>query len=188
MSEVRINIEPMQLGRYYKVPAVLVDDWRGFTGWIPVIGPMHEDAQIIGFPYPHFHIDWRFARLDIYQSSHRRDSFSLRSDERFVYNWTVQCPNRHGERVILRGPEPRYMRFKRELPRFPHEAASWMSKLTETYACAKLIDGVCPHRGIPVSAMIRNGDVLTCPGHGLKWHAITGEAIFWGTHSGHCAQ
>lgn len=52
----------MIIGKRYRVPAVLVAGWlsarHGFNGWLPITGPMHEDAEIINFPHLHYHVDW----------------------------------------------------------------------------------------------------------------------------------
>jgi hypothetical protein len=158
----------MIVGKYYQVPAVYARDWWGFDGWIPVVGPMHEDAEIVNFPWQHFHIDWRFAPRRLFDFT-----AGVRGPQ-FVYASPIQCPDKRGTRVIEEGPILKRMKYKRELLPFPRVPNSWMPVLAEKYACAKLINGVCPHRGIPVSAMHRDGDVLTCPGHGLQWNAITG--------------
>jgi hypothetical protein len=158
------------IGKFYQVPAVRVLDWHGFEGWLPVIGPKHEDKEIVGFPWEHFHLDWRFVPRRVF------DWIAGIRGPQYVYASPIQCPNMRGERVIDEGPILKRMTYKRELPPFPRAPTSWVPVLAKKYACAKLINGVCPHRGIPVSAMHRDGDILTCPGHGLQWNAITGLA------------
>jgi hypothetical protein len=166
-----MSVAEYELGKYYRVPAVLVNEWRGFEGWIPVMGPMHEDAEIVNFPWQHFHVDWRFVRADIWNTW---------KDWRVPgghFGTPVQCPDTRGAKVIDRGPELRLMKYKRDPGPFPDRGTSWVHLLRKKFACAKLINGTCPHRGIPVSAMRRDGDILTCPGHGLRWNAITGAAV-----------
>lgn len=164
--------EGYELGRFYRVPAVHVIEWRGFYGmWVPVIGPMHEDAEIVNFPWQHFHVDWRFVDTRIWKAY---QDLYLKGGH---FGAPLQCPDKRGDRVIDRGPELRRMKYKRDPGSFPNTGAKWQPKLREKFACAKLVNGTCPHRGIPVSAMHREGDILTCPGHGLKWHAVTGLAV-----------
>ncbi|MDB6104121.1 MAG: hypothetical protein JWO52_4120 [Gammaproteobacteria bacterium] len=158
----------MIIGKFYEVPAVYARDWWGFDGWIPVLGPMHEDAEIVGFPWQHFHIDWRFARRNLF------DFVANIKGPQLVYASPIQCPDRSGKRVIAEGPILKRMTYKRELLPFPRMPNTWVPVLAKKYACTKLVNGLCPHRGIPVSAMHREGDILTCPGHGLQWNAITG--------------
>jgi hypothetical protein len=170
MKEVMTE-EQVTIGKFYRVPAVLVAEWHRFRGWLPVIGPMHEDSEIIGFPWQHFHCDWRFMPHKLFEG------LSYPRGPEFVYSWPIQCPDGRGDRVILEGPTLKLMKCKRELPSFPRVAKdAWPEKLRTKYACARLINGHCPHRGIPVSAMRRDGDILECPGHGLRWNALTGEA------------
>jgi hypothetical protein len=161
----------MIVGNYYRVSAVLAINWHGYRYiWLPVIGPKHEDAELINFPWQHYHLDWRFV-------SHRVFDWiaSVRGPS-FVYASPIQCPDAHGNKGIAEGPVLKRMKCKRELPPFPTKAVEnrWLPKLSAKYACAKLVNGACPHRGIPVEAMIRDGDILTCPGHGLRWNAVTG--------------
>ena len=161
----------MIVGQYYRVPAVLAIEWHGYHQvWLPVIGPKHEDSEFINFPWLHYHLDWRFVPRRIF------DFFTKIRDPQYVYASPIQCPDTRGNQVIAEGPILKRMKCKRESPPFPIEAVQkrWLPKLSAKYACAKITNGVCPHRGIPVSAMIREGDVLTCPGHGLRWNAITG--------------
>lgn len=161
------------VGKFYRVPAVRVARWHGWRDiWIAVIGPKHEDAEIVGFPWQHFHVDWRFVQRRIF------DQLSWIRGPTYVHAYPIQDPDGAGTKVILEGPVLRRMKCKRTLAGpFPREAAHWIPKLEEKFACARLVNGLCPHRGIPVSAMHRDGDVLTCPGHGLRWSATTGELI-----------
>ena len=36
------------------------------------------------------------------------------------------------------------------------------------------IDGTCPHQGSPLAMGQLSGEVVTCPGHGLRYDVITG--------------
>lgn len=161
----------MQFGKFYKVPAVRVREWNGFRGWVPVIGPKHDDAEIVNFPWPHFHIDWRFVSTRLFEAR------SVLRGQSFLYGMPISCPDTYGRKVIEEGPTLKRMKYKHRLPPYPTSCAPWLAALEKKYACSKLTKGLCPHRLIPVSAMIRDGDVLTCPGHGLRWHAVTGELI-----------
>lgn len=163
----------MEIGKYYQVQAIRVTDWHGYCGWLPIIGPKHEDSEFIGFPWQHFHIDWRFAATEVADGLASR-----RLGASGMYAWPVQCPDTRGVQVILEGPTVRRMTYKRALPPFPWHAANWLTPLQAKYACAKLTNGKCPHRGIPVEAMIDlGGGILECPGHGLRWNALTGESL-----------
>ena len=168
-----IPTEQVTVGKFYMVPAVRVVDWHGCKNeWIAVIGPKHEDAEIIGFKWQHFHIDWRFAPRRVF------DRMASIMGGAYVHAYPIQDPDGRGDKAILEGPVLRRLKCKRELSGpFPRAAARWIPALEEKFACARLVNGLCPHRGIPVSAMHRDGDVLTCPGHGLRWSATNGELI-----------
>jgi hypothetical protein len=164
------------IGEFYRVPAVRVLKWRFFlNGWLPIIGPQHEDAEIINYPWQHYHIDWRFA-----PERAVRDALMGRGgNQSFLYATPVMCSDTARARIIIEGPLLKRMKCKREWPAFPRQpliGKGWPDALREKYACARLINGKCPHRGIPVSAMRRDGDILECPAHGLRWNSITGEA------------
>lgn len=164
------------IDQFYRVPAVRVNNWCGFSGWLPVIGPKHSDAEVVKFPWPHWHIDWRFApaKAWAYASAVRIPGY--------VYGRPIQCPNNRNEIVVLEGPADRLMKCKRPLPPYIEAGKiswkeDWVTELRKMFCGTKITNGLCPHRGIPASAMIREGDVLTCPGHGLRFSATTGEAL-----------
>ena len=51
-----------EVGRFYVVPCVRAG-WPHIDDkprWWPILGPQHEDAEFINFPYQHFHVDYRF--------------------------------------------------------------------------------------------------------------------------------
>jgi Rieske [2Fe-2S] domain len=175
LREKTVSIEEMVIGKYYSVPAVRVKDWYGFDGWVPVIGPKHSDAEVIKFPWPHWHVDWRFAPSRTYEY------LSYVRNPGYLYGRPIQCPNNRGETVVVEGLTDRRMKFKRELPPYIVAPANWkndwISELRQMFCGTRITNGLCPHRGIPASAMIREGDVLTCPGHGLRFNATTGEAL-----------
>ena len=171
------------IGKRYRVPAVLVAGWlsarHGFNGWLPIIGPMHEDAEIINFPYLHYHVDWRFAPQRAINLLLSRQ-MPTRSRPEFLYGTPIMACDTGGVPIVMGAPTLKHMTYKRELPPFPRPPLTikgWPEQLAAKFACARLIDGKCPHRGIPVSAMRRDGDILECPGHGLRWNAVTGRAV-----------
>lgn len=164
------------IGQFYRVPAVRVKNWCGFSGWLPVIGPKHSDAEVIKFPWPHWHIDWRFAPTKAWNTA------SAVRLPGYVYGRPIQCPNNRDEVVVQEGPADRLMKCKRALPSYiePLNANwkhDWITELRNMFCETKITNGLCPHRGIPASAMIREGDVLICPGHGLRFNALTGESL-----------
>lgn len=150
--------EPVRLGRYYSVPCVFVSPWKRT---VPILGPLHEDKNIIGFPDEHWHIDWRFV------------------DSR----WFRTCSARHpvhakvvSAKKTAGGIVRRNLKCKRLMPEFPFVRHSWMASLEDAFSSARLRAGlVCPHRGISLAGCPVNNGVVVCPGHGLAWCVATGE-------------
>lgn len=162
------------VGNAYSVPCV-----RGqfntlwFNGWVPVIGPPHEDREYIGVASTHYHVDWRFV-LEHQWQRHIR--------------WR---PEAEALGVILHQKDitegPKYLRRPclREMPTFPvvlspaSTPIKFLAKLEDAFADAALpACRTCPHRGMPLDAMRPDVDgVLVCPGHGLAWDTKSGRLV-----------
>lgn len=188
MDAVKVEdlAEPPVVGCYYMVPCVrsIVTGLIGRRGmrrgayrrWLPVIGPKHDDREVIGFTEVHYHYDVRFLP-DV------------------VLN-AIAGPGAGREvralgmvrRAHSVGPEHRRCRCLRRCPEFPHSRFppehaggggcdfSWMADLERAYADARLKCGLaCPHRGLPLAGQpVQPGDLVVCPGHGLRWNVKTG--------------
>lgn len=173
-----------EVGKFYRVPCIkgAGSKYDGIFSdeWIPVVGPEHSDAEIIGFPYRHWHVDWRFASGRVFERA-KRQHFTRNGDSD-VFNYVLQRYASLGSgREDLDNPfvatgevVQRRVKCRRELPAYPHQRAAWMPKLEEKFATACMKHMVCPHRGIPLDGCPRDGDVVTCPGHGLRWNVKTG--------------
>jgi len=159
------------IGKSYRIPCIQVDGFGGVSGgFIPIIAGEHEDAEIIRYPYQHFHVDWRFVSERVFKY------YADRGESR-VFAHVILREDLHGRPVAIGQPVIKLRKCRRSLPAYPHALAFWNKELATKFACAKLINGTCPHRGVKVSEMMRDGDILTCPGHGLRWNAITGAAV-----------
>lgn len=165
-----------EIGQFYKVPCVH-GQWENVIADWPVMGRLHEDGEIIAFPWKHYHIDWRFVAARIIGADYGGSfpfglSRSMHVYARPLLTWPRL--NSNG----LPPPVMRRRKFQREhtLP-FDARRITWLPKLEAAHAGCKLAAGmVCPHRGYdlthePVDA---NGHVI-CPMHGLRWNAVTGE-------------
>lgn len=157
-----------EIGKYYRVPCVLTKkhSWLG-SGWQPIIGPMHEDSGVVNFPYDHWHIDLRFVDGRRYKSLKRMSP----------YAWPIMKEGRWGGPIVLEGPTLQRLRCKREFPQYPHGQAKWLPLLQKEFRDVKMTNMVCPHRGLPLEGCPRDGDVVQCPGHGLRWNVKTGELV-----------
>lgn len=158
------------VGRRYMVPTVKGHIYRRLRHW-PVIGPMHEDAEIINFPRSHFHIDWRFVP----ESDFR---YALRFGKTFrvlslVMTFGPETNNPDGvEPVTVRSRK--CYRADIEFP-----VVFFTQPLELKYASSALKEGlICPHRGLPLTGMKPDADGnVVCPGHGLRWNVCTGKLV-----------
>lgn len=164
--------EQLEIGKFYSVPTVFGLFGYKYDHW-PVLGPMHDDKEVIGFPYVHYHYDFRFFNISQWD---------------FALRYTMGGPP-HGMVMSynpeLTGTKPgpiifRRRKCQREYPEFPSEIASsgWLPKLQEKYRDATLKDWTCPHKGASLRGLpIDEAGCVTCPLHGLRWNIETGKLI-----------
>ena len=157
-----------EVGKFYMVPCVRGQYFRVVADW-PVIGPQHDDADIVGFDHQHYHIDYRFVPERLFKPLGYQQGAPLMTSV-----------------TINPGGLPKPVLRRRKMYRVPpsvselltRRASSWYFKLQDAYADCKLKPGmICPHRGLPLETCPRDADVVTCPGHGLRWHVKTGEMV-----------
>jgi len=163
---------PAIVGELYQVRCVRLKDkgWYG-RAWIPVIGPVHEDREIIGFPPHHVHVDVRFlsnAQVRLFCGWARFWSKEQSILVRPVSLEEGGVPLAHEFKVISK-------RCHRAMPHFPvSKATLWEDKLRDSCRDCVLKDGlVCPHRGFPLAPFAEEhpeGVFAICPGHGLCWN------------------
>lgn len=180
---------PPEVGRFYLVPCVTVG--RNPANWTPgrwpVQGPLHSDAEVIGFASPHFHLDLRFlSKRQICNRLANKLSVGgpghLRTEHVFLTVLTAHA-------VELR-TELRPRKCVRLMPRHPFNISTyvdkwskwstpWIFALEEAYADRKLSDcKTCPHRGFRLASVPDDADgAVTCPGHGLRWNRRTGALV-----------
>lgn len=181
--------EPCQIGRFYTVPAVRmlcheliyssgVKFKRGER--IPIIGPEHEDAEIVGFPHQHWHIDWRFVNGRIWDRVLRVTAFVAENNPAWGNGRVFGIPlmRRWNNRVQTGDPEPMRMKCQRAMPVYPSDVA-FLPALEKAYADHRLGKcRVCPHQRVPLGNLPVEADgSLTCPAHGLRWNATTGALM-----------
>lgn len=161
------------VGRRYKVPCIrrvccdrFQSDQR--ADWIPVIGPIHDDKEVIGFAPLHLHRDYRFiketpfsfnpsdalSRLGRVQRVN--DDDGLNDDD--GWRFTTECAIKHRKCIRLTDV---------------WTPVGFTRPLEEAYRRCRIgPDALCPHRGIPLAAGARLPDGSTvCVGHGLRWSA-----------------
>lgn len=172
-----------EIGKFYRVPClrtkkVLRDGWRPLWGgaWVPVMGPLHRDAGVVNFPWLHWHPDLRFISERIYrQLPMPRVSSPYATPLQKHPTWNRE---EHLHDTFVEGDvEMRLMKCKRALPEYPRHLAKWLPALEAECAHLKMTNMICPHRGLPLQGCQQDGDVVQCPGHGLRWNVKTGELV-----------
>lgn len=162
--------------------------------YVPLLGPIHEDAEFINFPDYHFHVDWRFISNKVYEALLHEEQIRIDFDRKgqgsykgkllkytapqLLMAFAVTAGGSRGI-TLAAASEYRPMRMVRLHTIFPEEA-HWMKDLETKYANARLRPGlICPHRGISCAGVRCAGDVSTvvCPGHGLAWNRETGRLV-----------
>ena len=159
---------PPIIGETYMVPCIwgtslkvrLTERFK----WLPIIGPRHNDAEYIKFDKFHYHFDHQFL------SDEDRDGLYGLFESRPLLFVAVHFDESVG---IVHWP----MICMRHVERYPR--LSFSNDLDEAY-CAKTVTcGKCPHRGLPLGSLPREPgtDIVTCPGHGLRWDLKTGRMV-----------
>jgi nitrite reductase/ring-hydroxylating ferredoxin subunit len=168
-------------GKYYMVPCANYTLDSIYPRYVPLLGTVHEDRDVIGFKAWHVHVDTRFLTVKqcdnpIDQEQENRIALSrpLSLTDPYVLNY-----DREVLLCLAHAPlEMRKMQARRaeslewkinEIVRW-RNGRNWLHVLEDTYANANAACGVCPHRQIPLYAGRDMGNgVRQCPGHGLCW-------------------
>lgn len=164
--------EKLEIGKFYSVPTVYGPLGYKFDDW-PVLGPMHDDKEVIGFPYVHYHYDFRFF------NSHQW-SYALLYTVRGLLHANVMSYNPDFPKTKPGTVIFRRRKCQREYPEFPIAIAakSWLPKLNQKYKDAIMKDLTCPHKGASLRGLpIDEAGCVTCPLHGLKWNIETGQIV-----------
>lgn len=161
-------------GQYYLVPVVRAV-WDGHLDHWPVIGPRHTDQQFFNFEHEHYHIDGRFL-------SKRQRGYA----EHGWYSLAAQ---------IQRTPLMTAGNFNRDMPKpvlakrkcwtpnlpYEHHHETPVKELIRHFAGSKCASGkagwICPHQKAPLGSVEIIDGIITCPLHGLRINAASGEVL-----------
>lgn len=167
--------------RYIVNAAYTVPNLMPYAGaLIPLLGPQHEDAEIIKFPHEHWHIDWRFVNDGL------RGSVLNYLRKKYVFIQRREKYERESEllglvltQAHMGTVHPHEMMCWREHDTWTADP-SFMYALESAYADKRACKDVCPHRGISLKGA--PGDPVlpglrVCPGHGLAWDIETGRLV-----------
>lgn len=171
-----------EIGRRYLVPMIRHRWFFAREAWWPLWGPLHEDAEWIGFAPLHYHVDARFL------TARQWRLLSPVSDLMRARCAAAAPISVHRE---LAPPEWRPATCRRLTSGFaqPDFRARLLgfAKLEAAFAADRLrrdANGlwVCPHKGAPLgSCPIEPDGTIICPLHGLVWHADSGLPAWAGT-------
>lgn len=168
------------IGRLYLVPTAygpLGSRWDDY----PVLGPKHEDKEIIGFKWDHYHYDFRF--FNGRQWDYIVKLTTRTNGKSYPHAWVMS------ERLDINPPvipgEVIYRRrkYRRAMPEFTTEGLEmkswrgWLPALEAAYTNATLKPGlICPHRGSSLRGLpVDEEGCVVCPLHGLRWHIESGK-------------
>ena len=196
----RTVAETFEIGRYYQIPHVRAR-WpnEGHDAhWLPVIGPVHTDKEIIGFPHKHWHVDYRFLPVRYRRISpdlpiHIPSSMGIDGYNVFAVPITTVAPvDPEGEYMSRRlddlppeMPVRTYYKVKKSKckaaypPYFDKKRVRWSDALEAAYGDMRLKPGrICPHKGADLSTFEPDEKgCVTCPLHGLQWHVESGVLV-----------
>lgn len=181
------DVNEVEIGRYYMVPTITRRkgclDVGVHPKIVPIIGPLHEDAALVGFKDRHWHPDRRFVTASFFEIYGRNNHWGM------VYTPCPSHKNPWGKPVVPEQEWPLWiesghkrMKCKRLTDRFGldsrYEIPPWLVKMEREYKEATLRGMICPHRGISCVGVKPEADgSVVCPGHGLAWNPKTGELV-----------
>ncbi len=168
-----------EIGRYYDVPTVYAEYCRVTAYW-PVIGEFHQDAEILEFPYWHWHLDARFVDAKSY--NHLSRGWMRKLPGRLERALPVMLLPNSSVRITPETKPAVVMKRRKCVRSFvdaPYmDDAVWMADLEAAHARKQLANGHCPHRGADLSTLpIDRHGCVECPLHGLRWHVETGRMV-----------
>jgi hypothetical protein len=153
-----------------RLAALLVSRFN-WGQWVPLIGTLHQDIEHIGFNPWHIHVDTRFLTIKISLNNYYSESSAL--GRVLTLSGHSAHQGFHDQKYLDLASnatlELRRMQCRRPVPPvFPQ--TRWAGELQKAHSGCRIIDGLCPHRGIPIACgrHVAPG-VRQCPGHGLAW-------------------
>lgn len=171
---------PLTIGRLYLVPAIWWQRERKRPLWWPVIGPKHEDAEFLNFPWLHYHVDVRFVNRNHLAQHYRRFDEMPRALAK-IADILAQPLSHTGMPDAPPAPQWRRMKCQRAEIIYPYGFTTQVQNINAHFAgaqCARSKAGwICPHRHAPLASIAPIDGVITCPLHGLKINAETGRVI-----------
>ncbi|MCB0086744.1 MAG: Rieske 2Fe-2S domain-containing protein [Caldilineaceae bacterium] len=171
-------LESAKVGEQHAVLCVRARglEWISEEKWLPVIGPLHADAEFLNFPVEHYHIDFRFVD---------HISFANVSSKYVSDGQTGQLLGLVvGKDQIVEGPAEQIMAFHRSMPVYPSHSSKgenlpYFCALEDAFAEWVIVPelAICPHRGLSLAGLADENGIAICSGHGLAWDMKTGKCV-----------
>lgn len=188
--------------------------WDSKLGWWPVMGPRHGDPEL-NFTQHHWHLDHRFLEPSVYRRYGDHDCrrlfgypvmlwavcplsvapLSISEAGADVRNkqWT-HLDNADLVDILRSFPEHEWMEwrdsevYRSEFVESPQQG-DLRSKLRPSHEGCRLdLDSpICPHKGADLSSIAPRDGVITCPLHGLRFCADTGQSLWKDVEMGGCS-
>jgi hypothetical protein len=159
--------EPPIAGRFYLVPCVH-GMWCGKMGDWPVMGPKHDDARFLDFPWKHYHLNRFF--LDIEDAI---NALTKLLHEPLNKSIGLSAPVLQRRKCVV---SPLLGIPVADVRRgiYSHR---WIA-MWNHYAnrqCKRGAGWICPHKGLDLGPIAPSADdYIICPLHGLRVHAGSG--------------
>lgn len=165
---------PPIVGKSYLVPAIHYP-FHGKVAWWAVMGPRHEDKELLGFSDDHYHMDWRFASAWAVDRALGQIMRHLHVD---IGSGPYGVPLCTRKKPVPLLPLFKPMVCKRVTVPTMLRTLRPFDKVSEFYAGRPVFEGprglVCPHRGAELHTLEPNADgVVVCPLHGLHICTVT---------------
>lgn len=178
----KCDFELLTIGKFYSVPCLKASvnppNFARVGEWIPVLLPEHDDKEIIGFPFRHYHLDFRFLSVWDWENVNRRELFASHQAAIFhrhpanFYTFEEDL----ARPFYVGSVEYRKLKCKRQFAG-SYPKTQFTKKLADHYAGSLVVNGRCPHKGADLFGCSVVNGVATCPMHGLKFSAETGLMV-----------
>lgn len=180
---------PPIIGQIYSVPHYKTDldnivTNSGYLGiynpnkfyYVPIYLPVHEDGELLNFPYWHYHFDLRFFNKKMlgfwfYTIYKLNGIIDLnRINQKFSDEFKL---------IITKTNKPEFNNIYWKpivCQRNTQKPQTNIFTLMEHFKNYKLSCLKCPHKGINLADIEPDGNgYVVCPAHGLKWNIKSGR-------------
>ena len=179
----------LRKGREYIRPGVRTrwTDEEHPIDWVPVLGPVHRDEDVVNFRLRHFHADFRFlppraADPQTWPQTEIPTVFARVITNVFPLDQEYEIPLSLDRAARMDIPPKSYFQarpfiYRGQYPDYPDRHVPWLEELTRRHLGQRWQGParICPHRGAALEGIEPGDDGLVlCPLHGLRFDPSTG--------------